>query len=149
MNDHLTNANSEPRMSRRRDLIKKALALGPAMYVAPAILGSTTTVSAISGAGVCTGGVCGTYTNCLGNQSCFCFTLANGSSYCGTSVSCASIQSTCSVQNPCAAGFVCEVGTCCSGFPNGNICVPTSTQCTAGTTGSPNDAGKGVTSTGK
>jgi len=120
--------------------MKRALALGPAVYAAPAILGSTTTVFAQVTA-ACAGQTCANFTNCLGNPNCFCFSLANGTGFCGTSISCSGLLA-CSVQNPCAAGFVCQVNTCCGAA---GICVPTSTQCTPQAVGTPSAHGGGTT----
>ena len=72
----------------------------------------------------CEGEVCGAYSfSCDPNNSgCTCFTLFDGSGFCGTSVSCD--QLTCPDGN-CPPGFVCQVETCCGE----NICVDAATQC--------------------
>lgn len=121
----------------RRELMKRTLQLGTAAYVAPMILASETPVGAQVSA-TCVGATCQTFIPCQGNPNCVCFSLADGSGFCGTGVSCSGLAA-CSLANPCAGGFVCQVNTCCG--PAG-ICVNANTACNiAG--GSPTVLGPG------
>ena len=109
-------------------MLKKALALGPAAYAAPMILGTASPASAqVSSA--CTPQTCGNFTGgCLGQGSCFCWTGTSGQGICGQNFLCAGRQA-CSAQSPCPAGFFCAVNTCCGS----GSCVETSTLCSSST----------------
>lgn len=113
----------------RRDLLKKALALGPLAYAAPMILASARPALAQSGSNpLCAGLTCATFTSCFGQSSCVCAATASGGGFCILgSTSCSGTA--CSATNPCGAGFVCLVNTCCgaAGFcaPTANGCSPT------------------------
>ena len=114
--------------SSRRDVLKKALTAGGAIYVAPMVIGSVTKVSAQGISGInpaCVGATCVNFLPCNGNENCVCFSLADGQGFCGTGVSCAGLAA-CSAVSPCGAGFVCQVNTCCGAA---GICVPSSTAC--------------------
>src|SRR5262245_13154446 len=102
----------------RRSLIKKALSIGTIGYVAPMVLGSTTSVSAQA--------VSGTF--CPANDTCFTFSCGGGFCACVPTIeggracvtpSCTGI--TCTSSAHCAAGQVCFTLGCCS---SGNFCVP-------------------------
>ena len=108
----------------RRDLMKRTLQVSAAAYVAPMILGATTPLSAqISAA--CVGATCDSFIACQDNPNCVCFSLANGTGFCGTGVSCSGLAA-CSLAAPCGAGFVCQVNTCCGAA---GICVSDQTAC--------------------
>ncbi len=84
---------------------------------------------------------CGNYAECNA-PGCVCFTLFDGSPFCGTGVSCDGLV-------PCAAGacppgFVCQVGTCC-GI---DICVPVETKCPAPAGAAPRPPQTGLTTAG-
>jgi hypothetical protein len=114
----------------RRELLKKALVLGPVAYTAPMVLGTATPVSAQGISGInpaCVGATCVNFSTCNNNPNCVCFSLADGQGFCGTGVLCAGLAA-CSISSPCAAGFVCQVNTCCGAA---GICVPISTACPA------------------
>lgn len=104
--------------------MKRTLQVSAAAYVAPMILGATTPLSAqISAA--CVGATCETFIACQGNPNCVCFSLADGTGFCGTGVSCSGLAA-CSLAAPCGAGFVCQVNTCCGAA---GICVSSQTAC--------------------
>ncbi len=108
----------------RRELMKRSLRVGGIAYVAPMILAAATPASAqISQA--CVGATCQTFIPCQNNPNCVCFSLANGSGWCGIGVSCAGLTP-CSLQTPCPTGFVCQVNTCCGAA---GICVNVNTAC--------------------
>jgi hypothetical protein len=145
MNDQIPNVNTlmGTRVDRR-SMIKRALTLGGAAYVAPMILSTATPVSA---QGVtpppggspnpeCTGATCATFSQfpCSSNPDCVCTTLAAGGGFCVPgSTSCASLAA-CGAGNTCPAGSLCVVNTCCAGA----VCVPTSLTCPPSTTPPPN-----------
>ncbi len=80
-----------------------------------------------------TPGVCGTYVSCDPvDPNCFCFTLADGTPFCGQSVSCAGLVAC--PAGTCPPGFVCQVDTCC---PDADICVPIETKCPGGAASAP------------
>jgi len=107
--------------------MKKALALGPAAYAAPMILGSSSPAYA-QVSGVCSPQTCGNFTGgCLNQSNCFCWTGLQGQGICGHDFSCAGLT-TCSQQSPCPTGFFCAVNTCCGP----GVCSPNSTLCVAG-----------------
>jgi hypothetical protein len=114
----------EVKALNRRDLMKRTLQLGTAVYVAPMILAHETPVGAQVSA-ACVGATCDNLFNCQGSESCFCFALADGSGFCGTSVFCEGLAA-CSLVAPCSAGFVCQVDTCCD---SPGICVAATTAC--------------------
>ena len=68
-------------------------------------------------------GVCGNFETCAGNPACSCFTLADGSPFCGAGVPCAGALEC--VDGTCPPGFVCQVLTCCEV----DICAPVETEC--------------------
>mgnify|MGYP006287756283 CR=1 FL=1 len=114
----------------RRDLIKKAMVLGPASYVAPMVLGSATpALAAVISNPSCTAQTCngGFTTGCNNNQACYCFTTSSSTGYCAVDFQCNGLTA-CDVQNPCGQGFVCLVNTCCGA----GVCAPTSNACPAG-----------------
>ena len=122
----------------RRDLIKKALALAP-LYVAPAVLVSSRPVMGqVISNPECAGANCQNFIDCSNDPNCVCFTLADGSGFCGEGVSCAGLDF-CDLATPCATGFVCQVDTCCGAD---GICVPDTTQCVTGRASSPPPAGR-------
>lgn len=119
---HTDDKGIEIKALNRRELMKRTLQLGTAAYVAPMILANETPVGAQVSA-TCIGATCETFTNCQGNVNCYCFSLADGSGFCGIGASCGSF---CSLASPCAGGFVCQVNTCCGAA---GVCIPASTAC--------------------
>lgn len=102
----------------RRDLLKKTLAVGTAAYVAPMIVGQTTTVhaQAISG-NICTQvDTCQTF-GCSGGD-CACVPTVGGPTVC-VSPTCGGVACTTTAQ--CGFGAVCFTLGCCG---QGNFCVP-------------------------
>ncbi|CAI4211976.1 unnamed protein product [Parascedosporium putredinis] len=65
----------------------------------------------------CNQSVCGSLSNCDG--SCYCFTTAGGTGFCGPSTPCAGLAD-CTSDFDCAQGSICAVGTCCGR----NVCHP-------------------------
>ncbi|KAE9380638.1 hypothetical protein N431DRAFT_498470 [Stipitochalara longipes BDJ] len=55
----------------------------------------------------CQGLTCGNFTTCSGNSTCYCFTSASNSGFCGQNALCSGLT-------PCANDFDCAVKTCCS-----------------------------------
>jgi hypothetical protein len=68
---------------------------------------------------VCTGSVCGSYTNCQGQENCFCGISAEGGNECFDNRPCAQDPG-CTTSADCAANEFCLVDSCC-GTP---VCVP-------------------------
>ena len=66
----------------------------------------------------CTGGVCGTYTNCEGNGNCFCGTTTEGGSVCFGDDLCSNLSG-CTTSADCTGGRVCLTGSCCGV----NVCI--------------------------
>src|SRR5688572_4465727 len=114
----------EVKALNRRELMKRTLQVSAAAYVAPMILAAETPTSAQVSA-ACVGATCANFIPCQGNPSCVCFSLADGSGFCGVGVSCAGLTP-CSLAAPCPAGFVCQVNTCCGAA---GICVNSNTAC--------------------
>ena len=114
----------------RRDLIKKALTAGGAVYVAPMILASAVPASAQGSPGPspqCVGANCSNFIpNCSPTPNCFCWTIATGGGFCGLNFLCSSVAD-CGAGNTCPAGFVCAIDTCCV-VPK---CTPVSSLCPA------------------
>ncbi|KAF1828556.1 hypothetical protein BDW02DRAFT_574783 [Decorospora gaudefroyi] len=71
----------------------------------------------------CNQSVCGSLNTCT--DSCYCFTAAGGTGFCGPSTPCAGLAD-CSSDFDCAQGMVCAVGTCCGR----NVCHPPCTMLT-------------------
>ncbi|KAN0120021.1 hypothetical protein V8E51_002229 [Hyaloscypha variabilis] len=65
----------------------------------------------------CKGQTCGNITTCSGNSSCYCFTSASNSSFCGYNAVCSGLTP-CANDFDCAGrnstGDICAVKTCCS-----------------------------------
>lgn len=72
--------------------------------------------------GQCSGcenpGVCGTYTNCQANETCFCGATTEGGSVCFVDDLCSNLQP-CNTSADCPAGRVCLADNCCGV----NVCI--------------------------
>lgn len=101
----------------RRDLIRRGLKLGGAVYVAPVIVAAARPVSALAAVTnpnpQCAGQTCGNFTSCNNNSGCACASTLSGGGICANGqAACNSLQ-TCSAQTPCPSGYTCVINTCC------------------------------------
>jgi hypothetical protein len=114
--DPLRAAASDSRLDRRA-LIKRALAIGSGVYVAPLIVGSVTVSAQGPSGAVCpTQDTCFTFT--CGGGSCACVPTIEGPLACVAPI-CTGVACTSSPQ--CGGGFACFTLGCCGA---GNFCVP-------------------------
>lgn len=109
----------------RRDLIRKAVRLGGAAYVAPIIVATARPISALAAVTnpdpECAGFVCGGLTpTCNGNQNCVCVTEAGGGGGCIDGLTLCRTAADCTTSDDCPSGSICAVNTCC----DRPICAP-------------------------
>ena len=117
-----TNPDANRRVDRR-SVIKKGLAIGSLGYVAPMIVGSSTSVSAqaVSGSTCSTTDTCETFS--CGGGDCACVPITEGGTACITPC-CTFVE--CTTSADCASGQVCFTLDCCGDTPNGRpgFCIP-------------------------